>query len=75
LPLRAAGVPCGAMVAGIQIAVRLDPELLARIDAIAPKLSTEAHEASRSDVIRALVKRALPLYEESEPEHKPRKPR
>jgi hypothetical protein len=63
------------MAAGIQIAVRFERELLARIDAVAPKLSTDWRQASRSDVIRALVVKALPLFEGEgeEPEHKPRK--
>ncbi|MBI5538013.1 MAG: hypothetical protein HY898_35145 [Deltaproteobacteria bacterium] len=65
------------MAAGIQIAVRLEAELLARIDALAPKLSTDVHTANRSDVIRALVKKALPAYEAEhglgEAEIKPRR--
>lgn len=56
------------MAAGIQIAVRLEAELLARVDAVAPKLSTEWRHASRSDVIRALIVKALPLLE-GEGEH------
>jgi hypothetical protein len=42
---------------------------------VAPKLSTDWRQASRSDVIRALVVKALPLFEGEgeEPEHKPRK--
>ncbi len=63
------------MAAGIQIAVRLEPDLLKRIDAVAPKLSTEWRQASRSDVIRALIMKALPLLEaEGEaPDPKPRR--
>ena len=65
------------MTAGIQIAVRLEPDLLKRIDAVAPKLSTEWRQASRSDVIRALIMKALPSLEAEgdSPEHKPRKGR
>jgi hypothetical protein len=37
------------------VAVRLDTATLARIDALAPLLSSEWHTATRSEVLRALL--------------------
>lgn len=45
------------------VSVRLDDALLARIDALRTKLSTPWHEATRSDVLRALVKLGLDAAE------------
>jgi hypothetical protein len=41
------------------VAVRLDVATLARIDALMPRLSEEWHQATRSDVLRALILTAL----------------
>jgi predicted DNA-binding protein len=41
------------------VAVRLPPELVARLDALIPRLSTEWREATRSDVLRALLLKGL----------------
>jgi hypothetical protein len=49
------------------VAVRLDEETLARIDALRSKLSTEWHEATRSDALRLLLVDALARLE-SDPE-------
>ena len=48
---------------GVQMAMRLSPEILARVDAIAEKLSTDASKRSRSEVIRECLLRGLPVYE------------
>jgi hypothetical protein len=45
------------------VAVRLSPELVARLDALIPRLSTEWHEATRSDVLRALLLKGLGAVE------------
>jgi hypothetical protein len=76
-PVASARCTLAGMAAGIQIAVRIDADLLARIDAMVAKLSTDWRQASRSDVIRALCIKALPLLEAegAEPEHKTRKGR
>jgi len=37
------------------VAVRPHPDLVARIDALTPLLSTKGHEARRSDALRALL--------------------
>lgn len=51
-----------------QIAVRLDHELLARVDAVAEKLSVEwsssGRKASRSDALRAIILAGLSATEE-----------
>lgn len=52
-----------SMTAGIQIAIRVDPELLARVDALAEKMSTSWRKASRSDALRACVIAGLPAVE------------
>jgi len=36
-------------------AVRLPPDIVERIDALRPCFSTEWHEATRTDVLRALI--------------------
>lgn len=45
------------------VAVRLDEETLARIDALAAKLSTEWHDATRSEALRLLIGEALARLE------------
>ncbi len=35
--------------------VRLEPEILERVDALIPQLSTARHPATRSDAMRALI--------------------
>ncbi len=61
------------------VSVRLDPEILARVDALAPRFSTEWHAATRSDILRALVLDALARFEQAQPaapaEGKPRRSR
>jgi hypothetical protein len=47
------------------VSVRLDPEILARVDALAPAFSTEWHAATRSDIVRALILDALPRFEKA----------
>lgn len=41
------------------VSVRLDAETIARVDALAPQLSTQWRPATRSDVLRALILTAL----------------
>jgi hypothetical protein len=49
------------------VAVRLDNATLARVDALKDVLSTAWHEATRSDILRALILTGL---EHMEQEHK-----
>jgi hypothetical protein len=49
------------------VSVRLDAETIARIDALAPQLSTEFRLATRSDVLRALILTALAAAQAAEP--------
>jgi hypothetical protein len=43
------------MAAKDHVAVRLDPATLERLDVLREVLSTEWHEASQSDVLRAVI--------------------
>jgi hypothetical protein len=45
------------------IAVRLEPEFAAKIDAVVQELSTEWHQAKRSDALRMLLAKGLRTYE------------
>jgi hypothetical protein len=45
------------------VSVRLDAETIARVDALAPQLSTQWRPATRSDVLRALILTALAGHE------------
>ena len=45
------------------VAVRLAVDLVARIDALIPRLTTPWHEANRSDVLRAIVIAGLAVVE------------
>lgn len=49
------------------VALRLDPALIARIDALIPLLSTEWRKARRSDVLRKVILSGLPVLEETRP--------
>ena len=49
------------------VSVRLDAETIARIDALAPQLSTQFRLANRSDVLRALILTALAGHQALEP--------
>jgi hypothetical protein len=57
------------MAAKDHVAVRLDPATLERLDLLREVLSTEWHEASQSDVLRAVIFSGLKLLEK---EHGPR---
>jgi len=46
------------------VAVRLEVATIARIDALKDYFSSAWHEASRSDILRALVLYALPNFEQ-----------
>ena len=48
------------------VSIRLDEATLARVDALASEFSTEWRGATRSDILRALIQRALELYERRE---------
>ncbi len=48
------------------VSVRLDAETIARIDALAPQLSTDFRLATRSDVLRALILTALASAQSAE---------
>jgi metal-responsive CopG/Arc/MetJ family transcriptional regulator len=75
---------------GPQIGVRIEQNLLERVDALVLKLRTPWHEPTRSDVVRALIIEGLPALEAKaakvqaadlmaapvvEPEHEPAKGR
>ncbi len=45
------------------VAVRLEADVIARIDALMEPLSTEWLRLSRSDALRAIIMRGLPLVE------------
>jgi len=47
----------------LHVAVRLEPAVVARIDALRDELSTDWHTAKRSDVLRAVIARGLPAVE------------
>ena len=49
------------------VAVRLDNETLSRVDALAEVLSTPWHEATRSDVLRAVILAGLEGLEKEHP--------
>lgn len=57
------------------ISVRLDPEILARVDALSPAFSTEWHAATRSDILRGLILDALTRFEQGDGPEIPGKPR
>jgi hypothetical protein len=42
--------------------LRLEPELVAEIDAVARELSTDTYRATRSDAIRMLVIKGIEIY-------------
>jgi hypothetical protein len=50
------------------VAVRLDEQTLARVDALIPALSTPWRHAKRSDVLRALIHTGLEVEARSGPE-------
>jgi hypothetical protein len=41
------------------VAVRLDPAIIARIDALLPAFSFTWHQATRAEILRALILEAL----------------
>jgi hypothetical protein len=43
--------------------VRLPPEVIARLDALLPGLSTPWRDAKRSDALRAVILKGLPVVE------------
>ena len=51
-----------------QIAVRLLPEEIERVEALRARLSTPWHEATRSDALRAVILRGLAAMENEEQE-------
>jgi hypothetical protein len=57
------------MAAKDHVAVRLDPPTLERLDILREVLSTDWHEATQSDVLRAVILSGLKLLEK---EHGPR---
>lgn len=57
------------MAAKDHVAVRLDPPTLERLDVLREVLSTEWHEATQSDVLRAVILTGLKLLEK---EHGPK---
>src|SRR3954470_12718088 len=56
------------MAAKDHVAVRLDPPTLERLDVLREVLSTDWHEATQSDVLRAVILAGLKLLEK---EHQP----
>jgi hypothetical protein len=57
------------MAAKDHVAVRLDPPTLERLDILREVLSTDWHEATQSDVLRAVILSGLKLLEK---EHGPK---
>jgi hypothetical protein len=57
------------MAAKDHVAVRLDPPTLDRLDVLRVVLSTDWHEATQSDVLRAVILSGLKVLEK---EHAPR---
>jgi hypothetical protein len=57
------------MAAKDHVAVRLDPPTLERLDLLREVLSTEWHEATQSDVLRAVILTGLKILEK---EHGPK---
>lgn len=57
------------MAAKDHVAVRLDPPTLDRLDVLREVLSTEWHEATQSDVLRAVILTGLKILEK---EHSPK---
>src|ERR1700749_4968922 len=57
------------MAAKDHVAVRLDPPTLERLDILRQVLSTDWHEATQSDVLRAVILNGLKFLEK---EHAPR---
>lgn len=57
------------MAAKDHVAVRLDPPTLERLDLLREVLSTEWHEATQSDVLRAVILSGLKFMEK---DHAPR---
>ncbi len=57
------------MAAKDHVAVRLDPPTLERLDILREVLSTDWHEATQSDVLRAVILSGLKMLEK---EHAPR---
>ena len=57
------------MAAKDHVAVRLDPPTLERLDILREVLSTDWHEATQSDVLRAVILTGLKLLEK---EHGPK---
>lgn len=51
------------MAAKDHVAVRLDPPTLERLDILREVLSTDWHEATQSDVLRAVILSGLKLLE------------
>ena len=51
------------MAAKDHVAVRLDPPTLERLDLLREVLSTDWHEATQSDVLRAVILNGLKLLE------------
>lgn len=64
----------------IHVAVRLEPDQIARVDALLPTFTTRWRKATRSEVLRALILESLERTEaeqkaaaSSKPAAKPRK--
>ena len=55
--------PTKGRTPGVQTAVRLDPELLARLDAVATKLSRPGLDVTRADAIRIALATGLQAIE------------
>ena len=55
----------GARRLGPPATVRLDQDVIARIDAIAAARSTPGHEVTRAEVLRELIESGLPVVTEA----------
>jgi hypothetical protein len=56
----------GAAAKRNHVSVRLEPEILDRVEALIPRFSTSTHVGTRSDVMRALILGALERGEGAE---------
>jgi predicted DNA-binding protein len=49
------------------VAVRLDPEDLARLDALRARMRMPSHQATQSDVLRAAIRKGIEALEHELP--------
>jgi hypothetical protein len=57
---------------GNYASVRLEPEILERVDALIPRFSTSGHTGTRSDAMRALILSGLEHLNDAESSELPK---